>query len=175
MDRIVFRTTFVLLVLLLTTSISNANIFQSKDWSWGSDNERFLYAATVNADNQSFGQYCYLDSKVCVYLLNTGIVCREGSELTALINSDKGSKEVTLLCRMNSSGDSVYMLVPFNLIDVVARQASYFAIAIPTNQADFQIARFSLIGSTYAIELMLSATKKIIDIQELGKRDEILL
>ena len=97
------------------------------------------------------------------------------SELTALINSAKGFKEATLLCRMNSSGNSVYMLVPFNLIDVVARQASYFAIAIPTNRADFQIARFSLIGSTYAIELMLTATEKIIDIQEEIKPDKILL
>jgi len=153
-------------ILLLLSFCAIADTFQIKDWMWGHENERYLFAVTVNADNHTFGQYCYLDSKACVYLLITGIVCREGSKLTALINSDKGAKEVELLCRINSSGNSVYMVTPFDLIDIVTRQANYIAFAVPTSEADFQVARFSLAGSAHAIELMAAATEAIIDLRK---------
>ena len=167
---------FAILALLITT-ISNAETRQSKDWHWDTDSKRFLYAATVNGDAQSFGQYCYLDSKNCVYLLNTKINCQTDTKLTALINSDQGAKDVELICRKTNRGDSVFVVTPFDHMDFIVRQASYFGIAIPLSNKGFQVSHFSLVGSIYAIELMRTATEKIIEIQEGSEvaPDELML
>lgn len=159
------------LLVLLAPQIAVADIFQSKDWHWSTDSKRFLYAGTINTDKQTFGQYCYLDSKRCLYLINPSISCRVNSELTALINSDKGAKDVKLLCQETKSGDTVFVVTPFDHIDFIVRQANYFSIAIPLKKPGFLVSHFSLVGSTYAIELMLAATEAIIDLQ---KESEVL-
>ena len=50
-------------------------------------------------------------------MLISGIVCRENSELTALINSDKGAKDVKLICQKTSI--SIYVIItPFQYIHI---------------------------------------------------------
>ena len=39
-----------------------------------------------------FGQFCYIESGNCVYLLTNDTNCEEGSTFPVLVNSDLGSK-----------------------------------------------------------------------------------
>ena len=53
---------------------------------------------------------------------------------------------------------------PFKDIDLVVRKASYFRIATPMKSDQFKVARFSIVGSTYAVDLMRVASKAAFDI-----------
>jgi hypothetical protein len=53
---------------------------------------------------------------------------------------------------------------PFDDIDLVVRKAGYFRIAIPMESDQFKVVRFSLVGSTYAVDLMRAASETAIEI-----------
>ena len=53
---------------------------------------------------------------------------------------------------------------PIKDIDLVVRKASYFRIAIPMESDQFKVARFSLVGSAYAVDLMRAASETAIEI-----------
>jgi len=167
---------FTIILLLLLSFITSADTFKSKDWLWSTDNSKYFYAGTSGSGN-SFGQYCYFGAKRCLYLINTGMICENNEKLSALLNSNIGAKHITLLCGTTRDGRNVFQVTPFKVIDYVVRQARYVDIAIPLRGELFQVTRFSLVGSAYAIDLMRAATEKVIGILEQDEKlpDEILL
>ena len=148
-------------ILLLSGQVNGADM-PSKDWVWNIDDEEVFYAATLNSKEHGFGQYCDLNSEECYYLMATKVTC--DNELPALLNSDKGALNVTLVCGDLIEGENILYIKPFDDIDLLVRQGNYFRIAIPMENNQFKVIRFSLIGSTYAIDLMRAAAEKRIDI-----------
>lgn len=132
----------------------------SKDWFYVTEGEQFHFAATVNAAQHILGQYCYLKSGECMYLVGLGITCEEGHEVPALINSNAGAVQVQLVCTGKVQGQNVLAIKPFSRIDKVVREAVYLRIAVPMKNGAFKVSRFSLAGSTYAIEQMRAAVRR---------------
>ena len=94
-----------------------ADSFQSKEWSWGTSEGGYYYAATSNSAGNIFGQYCYFESATCVYLVGLGTTCDTGSEYPALINSDAGSIHVTLACGNKVFNQQVLGVQAFDDVD----------------------------------------------------------
>lgn len=154
--------TFISLIILsscLICSQSQAETFSSKDWIWNTDNNNAYYAVTVNDAGHLLGQFCYLLTGNCLYTVGMDISCEQGNEYPALINSDAGSAQVTLVCGDKVAGQTqnVMYMSPFDDVDRLIRDASRIGIAIAMQNEQFKVARFGLAGSTYAIDLMRAA------------------
>ena len=89
--------------------------------------------------------------------------------MPALINSDQGAIHVTLICGHVFEGQNVMYMTPFDDVDLVVRQSSYFRLAMPLESDQFKVSRFSLVGSTYAVDIMRAATEKALDMIKTNK------
>ncbi len=85
-------------VVLFCANFSEAKPRYSKDWVLDIDGHDFLYASTLNSSSHILGQYCYLDSGNCMYLVDIGISCEKGYKTPALVNSNSGAIQVKLVC-----------------------------------------------------------------------------
>lgn len=149
----------VLTNLIFVDDIASQDIKTSKDWYWGTAGENVHYAGTVNSNNQVFGQYCFIESDSCLYLIDLSTACEVGDQYPALLSSDKGSAHVTLYCYIGNSNENYLAFTNFADIDSVVKLANSIGIAIALDNLKFKVIRFSLSGSTYAIEKMLSAAE----------------
>lgn len=139
---------------ICSSSMAVADSYSSGDWVWTTDNPGFYLAATQDTSNHLIGQYCYIESRDCMYLVDLRVTCEIGDVYTALINSDKGAIPVTLVCSHEYEGHNVFVISPFDDIDNVVRNASRMGIVIPLEGDQFKVARFSLRGSANAIDSM---------------------
>jgi len=151
------------LVVLMVTSLGQAKPRYSKDWVLDIDGDDFLYASTLNSSRHILGQYCYLDSGNCMYLVDIGITCDKGYKTPALVNSNAGAVQVKLVCGHTYKKNNVLYIYPFDQIDTIVKQANYLSIAVPMENDRFKVSRFSLSGSTYAIELMRMAAERAME------------
>ncbi len=150
------------IVLMISSALLYAEPRVSKDWFWGVDDTEFFYAATLNSSEHIIGQYCYLESGNCMYMVGIGITCEEGYETPALINSNKGAVQIKLVCAHKYEDQNVLFITPFDDIDNIIRQASHIRIAVPMENDQFKVSRFSLSGSSYAIDLMRAAAERAV-------------
>jgi hypothetical protein len=158
--------TSLLIALQFVTQIAIAEIGVSKDWIWSTEEEGFYYAITMNSKEHILGQYCYLDSGVCIYMVGLNITCQLGSTYPSMVNSDKGAVHVSLECSHRVDGQNVLAVREFSLIDAIVRKASHIGFVIPMENDKFKVARFSLMGSSDALDQMRAAAKRAIGIEE---------
>jgi hypothetical protein len=150
----------VLTIFTVLLCISaHAETFASKEWAWSTDNPDFYFAATANGVGHILGQYCYFESGTCLYLVGIGINCEEGSQYPALINSDAGSAQVSLVCAYKYENQFVLFINSFDDVDRIIRAATRIGIAVPMQRDEFKVSRFGLAGSTYAIDLMRASAQ----------------
>jgi hypothetical protein len=126
----------------------------SKDWIWNVDGKEYYYAATETAERHVFGQYCYFEDETCIYLITNGMKCDVGTTLPALLNSDNYVSSVELYCGEEMDGVNVLVFKDFDEVDAVAKENKIMALALATQSGHFRVTRYSLVGSTYAIESM---------------------
>jgi hypothetical protein len=145
--------------VLVITFISNICYAQAAfgNWSVGRlDADEGYYAATMNDSNGVFGQYCYFESDVCVWLLATDVDCKEGSKYPALVNADGGSEQLELICKKLGAKPR-YLFSNFDKIDAITNiSKTYLGIAFPLESGLFHVTRFLLDGSQDAIQNMHS-------------------
>ena len=144
-------------LLLVLSGGLGAEVYEFKDWLWSSSEDGYYFAITVNADGHTFGQYCYFADGDCLYLLTMGVTCVEGDEYPALLNSDYGAEGITLICGGIIDGESVLLIGEFDATDELVRNGARFAVALGMEEDQFKAVRFSLLGSTYALDWMLSS------------------
>ncbi len=135
----------------------------SKDWAWNTDKQDFYFAITTNSADHVLGQYCYIAEGTCFYIVSLDIMCEHGSTYPAIVNSDRGADHVVLKCVHEYNGKNILAIYGFYKIDELVRAASHLGIAIPVENDKFKIIRFSLIGSSDAIDHMRDAVKQAID------------
>lgn len=150
---------------LLSSASSFAEFKQNKDWFWNLslDAGNFVYAATLNSSDRLLGQYCYFDEGTCVYMVTLGITCTEGSEYPSIINSSAGVVTVDLICAHKYEDENTFFITPFDDVDNIIKQASTIGFAVAMEGDEFKVVRFSLSGSTYAIEKMRSGAEVLSD------------
>lgn len=153
------KSPFVILVLLFFTTICHAQAVFG-NWAVGRlDADEGFFAATINDSNGIFGQYCYIESDACIWLLVTDINCNEGSKYPALINADGGSEQLELICKKLDTKPR-YIFTNFDRMEnIINGSKTYFGIAFPLESGLFHVTRFLLDGSQEAIQDMRSKIK----------------
>jgi hypothetical protein len=138
---------------------AQAESFTFKDWAWNTERTDFYFAATMNDAGHLLGQYCYFKSGSCFYFTGIGINCEIGNEYPALLNSDTGAAQISLVCSYKYQNQHVLAISPFDAIDRLIRSATRMGIAIALQNDQFKVSRFSLAGSTYTIDRMRAAAE----------------
>lgn len=152
--------------------IAQAETKVNKDWMWNTDGQDGVYAATANASGRILGQYCYFDDGNCVYTVSFGITCEEGEKFPVLVNSNTGVLNVDIICgHQMTSTENAFYITPFDAIDQTVRNASNIGFALAMESGQFKVIRFSLAGSTYAIEAMLEEGAARLSREGQGQRD----
>jgi hypothetical protein len=147
-----------LLTGLLVPGLAVAATFS--DWeAFGDRSGSFLSAATVNRNQEVFGEWCYPDKGNCVWLIGITTQCREGDTYPVLANSDVGAVQFEVRCLGKLKVTAAYELVFTNFDDVdhIARKATRVRFAIPLHAGQFHIVRFSLAGAVRALTFMREA------------------
>jgi hypothetical protein len=153
-------------------------VAQSRSWgSWfydWSNQPDFLYAATINDSEHLLGQYCYVASGQCLYLLGIATACTEGNEYPLLVNSNVGSLHAKVLCSGQIQGRRYrYVFTDFDQINDIVKRASKAGFAIALESDQFIVVRFDLIGSNEAIAAMRSGAERNVPTRR-GTRDQRL-
>ncbi len=117
------------------------------------------FAATVNDSSAVLGQYCYLESGDCLWLLATTTNCEEGERYPVLVNADAGSAQLELVCRKLGKKPR-YIFTNFEAIDKSIRTSSkYIGFAFPLQSGLFQVDRFMLDGALDSLLRMRAIAK----------------
>lgn len=150
---------FVLAVLCLSALCATS---EAQEWAQGASGDgNLLYAATIDEAGPLLGQYCYLDTGSCLYVLSMGTTCSPEAEYPALVNSDVGSVHVSLLCSEKYNDENILFVDSFDDIDRIVRSANQVGFAVAMENGDLNVVRFSLRGAAWTIDLMRDRAAKI--------------
>lgn len=147
-------------LLVVSAAASAATPVISGDWGRGVNTRGFRYALTINASESALGQFCSSRGD-CWYAVSfSKATCNDGAQYAGLINSvtgagHYGANHITLVCSKNTM-----VIKEFNLIDQAVRNASSIGIAGPLESGEFSVSRFSLSGSTRAIDGMRATIQR---------------
>ena len=148
---------------LMFCGVSRAETGVSRDWIWNTDAKDFYFAITTNSAKQILGQYCYIGEGTCFYIVSLDVACEPGSTYPAIVNSDKGADHIVLRCVHEYQGHNILGIYEFDKVDELVREASHIGIAVPMENDQFEVIKFSLIGSSDAIDHMRNAAKSVIE------------
>ncbi|MBU2709338.1 hypothetical protein KCM76_25305 [Zooshikella marina] len=159
---------YFVFIMLILPFIAEAKVQISKDWYWdlSLNKDEFVYAATENSEGRVLGQYCYIFEKSCVYIVSLGISCKEGSKFPSIVNSSAGAVGVNLICGHKYNKENVFYITPFDDIDNLIKKASKVGFVVAMKDNKFKVVRFSLSGSTYAIEMMRAGAELLNESKE---------
>ncbi|MRI35503.1 hypothetical protein EOPP23_21320 [Endozoicomonas sp. OPT23] len=152
---------FSILALLVFSIASNAEVIKSEKWNWDLSHKDYAYAATINDTNRILGQYCYYADSTCYYLVSLGITCETGDEYPSLINTDSTATTINLICGHKYNNENVFFIKPFDQIDKIVKKSNKVGFAVAMENGEFKVVRFSLNGSSKAIENMLLGAEAI--------------
>lgn len=140
----------VAMVLLSTNALSQ----RTGDWNQATF-DGGVYAATVNDSGNLLGQYCFAQEESCVWLLGLSARCDEGHEYPVLVTSDLGAQHMYIKCGSKLDSDHYqYFLTSFDEVDKMIRGAIRIGFALPMQNDEFQVVRFSLSGARPTLDSM---------------------
>jgi hypothetical protein len=133
------------------------------DWFAEAHGPTSVYAASANEAGNVFGQFCYLSEGSCVWLIGVKTRCQQGDRYPVLANSNVGAMHLEVLCdgRLDS-GLYRFAFTNFDQVEKLVTHSDRVSFAIPVEDAQFGIVRFSLQGAAAALsELRQAAQRRI--------------
>lgn len=130
------------------------------DWETSGDRAgSFLSAATVNRNQEVFGQWCYPGRGNCIWVIGITTPCHKGNTYPVLANSDVGVVQLEVRClgKLEVTGAYELVFTKFDDVDHIARTATRVGFAIPLKADQPRLVRFSLSGAVRALTLMREA------------------
>ena len=156
-----FWVTSIIVAVSIPLMVAHAEPQISKDWTWDISSSidvnggEFVYAGTINSDGRILGQSCYITDGSCFYFVDLGITCETDSQYPSLLNSGKGAVSASLVCgRKLDNGNNVFRIPSFDDVNEIVLSADSVGFAVAIEAGRFKVVRFSLSGSTRAIEMM---------------------
>lgn len=130
--------------------------------AWDYEVANDLYAGTTNDSSNILGQQCVATERTCLYLVGLPARCREAASIPAVVNSDSGAFPVRLMCIGRGGKYNLYRYVfeDFGAIDAAVRNSRRIGIAVPMDDSEVAVLRFSLDGATAALTLMRGAAER---------------
>ena len=127
--------------------------------SWDYEIKNDFYAGTTNDSSNTFGQHCSTSDKTCQYFVGLPSSCQDKVSYPALVNSDSGAFHARLVCvgRVGKYNLYRYVFEDFAKIDSAVKNSTRIGIAVPMENSEVIVLRFSLDGALAAITLMRGA------------------
>ncbi|WP_457097884.1 hypothetical protein [Lysobacter sp. P5_B9] len=153
---------FMMLAALVFFSQTAAAGTAIKDWRVNTEGD-YSEAFTSSDSGATLGVLCFKQQGQCVYYLTTPSKCDEGATIPLLVNADAGANQITGTCRiLGDQAPKVHALVlsPFDDIESSIRTGANLGIAMPLVEGQFRVYRFSLSGSSLAIDGAKSEASK---------------
>lgn len=124
-----------------------------QDWKVEVIDANAIAAYTVNSSGGIFGKVCYVDSQTCAWVVTSSAPCETDGEYITLSNSAAGANLHDLTCLPQKQfGQQLMVFDNYDSLASIARQAGQVGFAFPIVDGQFRVFRFSLTGSTAAIE-----------------------
>jgi hypothetical protein len=142
---------FAVVALVVTSGPVAGAPLMFNDWGVDrTDDGTAIAAATMLNDQAGFGEWCFYSSKSCTWELLIDIGCQVGEDHLILANSTSSYASLTVKCLGKASGGNLYVY-SFNWKDLEAlikspSDASKVAFAMPLQDSQFRVIRFSLNG-----------------------------
>jgi hypothetical protein len=150
----------VVLALMLSGP-AGADDFKVGDWAWNIDDPEMQMAGTTNEDGHVLTQLCYPESGKCIYAVGFDTNCTEGNSYPALVNADSGAAAIQFRRGGKlEDGTSLMLVEDFDQIDALIRKSSRIGFALPMEGDAFKAVRFSLRGSSDALDAMRKVAER---------------
>ena len=146
---------------LMLAGPAGAGDFKVGDWVWNVDDPEVQLAGTTNDDGHILTQLCYPESGNCIYAVGFDTNCTEGNSYPALVNADTGADSMKFVCG-GELKDGTHLMVAedFDQIDKVIRKSNRIGFALPMEGDAFKAVRFSLRGSSDALDAMRKVAER---------------
>jgi len=146
------RLVVTLIAALLLSSNAGAEEMQFGDWFVvRADNGDMVAATQQDNFSKALVYRCFKALNKCAHVLIADIVCEDGHTYPVLVNSEHSALSMNTLCSVND-GRSELILTEFDLIHKIIKKSSIIGIAVPMASGKFKVVRFSLSGSSKAME-----------------------
>jgi hypothetical protein len=140
---------------------AGADDFKVGDWVWNIDDPEMQMAGTTNDDGHALMQFCYPESGNCLYAVGFDTQCTEGNSYPALVNADSGAAAIRFRYGGKlEDGTSLMLLEDFDQIDALIRKSNRIGFALPMEGDAFKAVRFSLRGSSDALDAMRKVAER---------------
>jgi hypothetical protein len=162
-ERMVRWVVLSITALALLVGAPDVDAEKFGDWFAGTNGGTALYAASANDTGNIFGQFCFLSEGSCVWLIGVKTRCQEGDRYPVLANTNVGAMQLEVLCdgRLDS-GLYRFAFTNFEQVEKLVTRSERVSFAMPVEEAQFGIVRFSLQGATAALsELREAAQRRI--------------
>jgi hypothetical protein len=148
--RVKARILTALAILVASVSVAGEPLMFN-DWGVArSDDGNSVSAITMVSEQAGLGEWCFYSSKTCTWELLVNITCQVGEEHLVLANSTTDYASLKVSCLGKSERGPLYVY-SFNWKDLEAlikspSNASKVAFAMPLQDSEFRVIRFSLNG-----------------------------
>lgn len=161
----------ILLTLILAgfSMVSYAQKTKHQDWT-STIRSGFYEAYTFNESDASFGLFCM---EKCFYYVDMNVKCKEGDKYSALMATSNGSTSVTLNC-FTLKDRWISLIEPFDDVSTMIKGSESVGFAIALKSGKFNVSRFSLNGSSKAMEAILIEAVKNNERKNSGFKNQLL-
>ena len=163
-----------ILLLLTSTCVLSA---ESGDWTYGrSDDQSMFYAFTTNDSGAILGEWCSAETGNCAWMIGTTTGCEHDSSYPVLANADQGSAPVTISCSGKIEGTELtrYLFTNFKDIENLVRKSQRIGFAMPMQEGQFKVVRFSLSGESNAVTSMEQLVSRHVKSSKPSTKDTVL-
>ena len=132
------------------------------NWIVGHSNDKTMfYAVNQNISGDVLGEFCYSNSKSCLWGIAISTQCIKGSTYPVLINQESGAASLVIVCTGFSYNKKyVYDFNNFDEINSTIKEGGWLGIAFPLAGDEFSVVRFNVDEVAPAIGLMRQLATK---------------
>lgn len=131
-------------------------------WEVGTSQD-YAYAITTNDSGSALVQFCSLSNANCVWGLIMSSQCKENDMYPVLANSNISTASMILTCygRVKDNPNAVYKYAfsEYETVNNIVKQGLEVGFAFPLSGTQFKVVRFSLEGSSTALDQLFLVTK----------------
>lgn len=135
---------------------SSPNVANPRFGDWVADvNGDYRESFTSNDSGSSIGVLCGGNTEACIAYLRSNTVCAEGAKQVALVNLQSGAFPIEMICakiEIDSQSEFVSFLGDYGTMRGAMLRNNDIGIALPMQDGQFKVLRFSLRGASQAIE-----------------------
>lgn len=157
------KSVIIMVVILFVSSIVYAEDKKFGDWFVVRADNGDMVAGTIQDNfSKALVYRCFKDFNKCAYTLIADIECTDGHTYPVLVNSELSALSMNTICSKN---DDKYELLVTDIqqLHEIVKKSNVIGFAIPMASGEFKVIRFSLNGSSKAMDY---AEGKLIDSAE---------